>query len=172
MPKKSKSSPMKTILIIVVALIVGAGATLGFFYWSGGQQAETAKTVMKSQLKMSQLFTEAELAPGQMAKLADGKKITEARELGEKTLTQLDEVMELNQIVIDNTKGPQKEIEMKRQRLFQVQKGLTQEMIKAFAITNYQSPEAQTIQEKMISFNEEKQALIIELQNMLLGEEE
>ena len=137
MPKTSKSSPMKTILIIVAALIVGIGATFGFLYWSGGQQAETAKIVMQNQVKLGQLFVEAELAPEKIIKLADGKKMDEAKALGEKTLAQIDQILELNQVVIKNSKSPQKEIEVKRQELFQVQKGLTQSLIKLLDITDF-----------------------------------
>lgn len=169
MPKKSKSSSkMKVILLLVVGLVIGIGATFGLILWSGNQSAQKNKELLQNEIRMGKLFTEVEQSPAKIGQLADGKKIAEAKTLGEEMLAKINQTLELNQTIIDNTSGSRKDISLKKQEIFQIQKEIIQVMVKAVDITNFKSPEANAIQQNLQDFVIEKQALVAELEKMII----
>jgi len=171
MPKKSSSSSKtKTGLILVVGLIVGLALAFGFVTWSRNQAVEKSQELVRNELQMGQLFTEVEQSPAEIAKLADQKKISEAITLCEEMQAKMDQVLELNQTLIDNTKGQPKELSLKKQEIFQLQKQIMETMIKAVNLKDFKGAEAQAIQKELTDFNTEKQTLVTELQAIMTGE--
>ena len=171
MPKKSSSSPkIKIGFLLVIGLIVGLALAFGFVTWSRNQAAEKNQELVRNELEMGRLFTEVEPAPAEMGQLADQKKVAEAIALGEEMEAKMDQVLELNQTLIDNTKGQPKELSLKKQEIFQVQKQIMQVMITAVNLKDFKSPEAEAIQQELIDLVAEKQTLVEELQAIMAGE--
>jgi uncharacterized protein HemX len=169
-PKKSSSPKTKTGLILVIGLIVGLALAFGFVTWSRNQAVEKSQELVRNELQMGQLFIEVELSPAEIAKLADQKKIAEAIALGEEMQAKMDQVLELNQTLIDNTKGQPKELSLKKQEIFQVQKQILETMMRAVNLKDFKSAEAQAIQKELTDLGAEKQTLVEELQAIMTGE--
>ena len=171
MPKKSSSpSKKKIILILIIGLIIGIGATFSLINWSNKRTAQKNQELIQNEVQMGKLFTEIEQSPIQMGELADQNKIAEATALGEEMQVKMDQVLELNQTLIDNTKDRQKELSLKKQEIFQLQKQILETMIRAVNLKDFKGSEAQAIQQELTDFGAQKKILVAELQAIMTGE--
>ena len=81
MPKKSSSpSKKKIILILIIGLIIGIGATSSLINWSNKRTAQKNQELIQNEVQMGKLFTEIEQSPIQMGELqADSLSICTTR---------------------------------------------------------------------------------------------
>ena len=150
-----KGFPKKKLLIILLVIVLGATIIFGLLYWQGQKKIADLN---QAQQELQQVMLQSQTLVQEVAQQGDQGNLEVALSKTDEALALFDQALQINQKLIDNIRGENQTVLLRRQEIIKLSKSMLEKLAECVKLADDQtSPQFKTCQQEYATIAQEVQ---------------